>query len=431
MVLILHLSILYLKYISFLIYLFKFGGFVINLTSNLEFKLIKEGNTKLWTIKSELMENLSKAGPGKYNEPVFFNPGMEFSRDLSILIIEQFLTEKQMKSNSNPRIKILDGLAGIGARGVRIGNETSILKELGAKIFINDNNPLAHKLIEKNILENDISNAIPSKNDLNLLLAEERFDYIDIDPFGSPIKFLDSASRMLRHQGILAVTATDTAPLFGTYPKTCARRYDAQSCRTPFSHELGTRILIGACVRIAAKHNLGLVPILTHATDYYYRVYLRGLKSRNFANQSIEQLGFIIQQEKSNEYKIIEQSTFYSNNPGIEFNKPYKIAGPLWIGRLFDSLFVKNLKIGTHHFGTEKQILKLQPLWLEEADLPPGFYDSNLLASELKITTPPLNNILNTLRNSDYLCSKTHFNSNAFKTNMNFHELCKLLRNVG
>ncbi|MCU0373510.1 MAG: ATP-binding protein, partial [Ignavibacteria bacterium] len=41
------------------------------------------------------------------------------------------------------------------------------------------------------------------------------FDYIDIDPFGSPCPFLDAAIKRLSRGGILAVTATDTSALAG------------------------------------------------------------------------------------------------------------------------------------------------------------------------------------------------------------------------
>ena len=37
------------------------------------------------------------------------------------------------------------------------------------------------------------------------------FDYIDIDPFGSPNPFLAAAIGRITRNGIVAVTATDTA----------------------------------------------------------------------------------------------------------------------------------------------------------------------------------------------------------------------------
>ena len=47
--------------------------------------------------------------------------------------------------------------------------------------------------------------------DFLAILHSKGFDYIDLDPFGSPNIFLDSAVKRLGRNGILAVTATDTA----------------------------------------------------------------------------------------------------------------------------------------------------------------------------------------------------------------------------
>jgi tRNA (guanine26-N2/guanine27-N2)-dimethyltransferase len=367
--------------------------------------------------------------------PVFYNPVMEFNRDLSILVVEQFLNEKTKNNKSN--VKLLDGLAGTGARGIRMASEVEMPRSIKTTFFINDHNPLAFNLIEKNIKQNDISNAKALNSDLNSVLVKNWFDYIDIDPFGSPINFIDSGTRMLRNKGILAVTATDTATLFGTFPKTCLRRYDAWSDRTKFGHEIGPRILIGSCVRFAAKHNLGLEPLLIHSTDHYYRIYLRGVKGRWCADKSLENMGYILKFERSNEFKIIKAKDFFLKNlefsnqfTSIKKKAKYKIAGPLWIGAIFNAEFVKSLKIGTHKFGTKAQLTKLLPIWLEESASPPGYYDANQLASELKISTPQLNTILESLKNDNYIATRTHFNFNAFKTNASFEVICTIMKKL-
>ena len=68
------------------------------------------------------------------------------------------------------------------------------------------------------------------------------FDYIDVDPFGSPNPFLDAAIKRIARDGILAVTATDTAPLCGTYTNACRRKYWAVPLRNELMHEIGIRI---------------------------------------------------------------------------------------------------------------------------------------------------------------------------------------------
>ena len=73
---------------------------------------IREGSTDLFVPKQAMAHS---KGPGTSKIGVFFNPVMEFSRDVSILVLRGSTLRK--------RAKMLDGLAGTGARGVRIGNE--------------------------------------------------------------------------------------------------------------------------------------------------------------------------------------------------------------------------------------------------------------------------------------------------------------------
>lgn len=372
---------------------------------------------------------------------MFYNPVMEFNRDLSLLVMERFLNDLETQNTPGTKIRLLDGLAGTGIRGIRICNEVKFAQKPEVSMMINDYNPLAYKLILKNIKENQITSAIASNHDLNKISATSKFNYIDVDPFGSPIKFLDASLRMLRNNGILAVTATDTATLFGSYPKTCLRRYDAHSCRSVFSHELGVRILIGSCVRTAARYNIGLRPLLAHATDHYYRVYLKGIISRSGADSSLEELGYVRQSGKSNEFRVITTKELFSrynvSSPvskgsvsNIKSSSTPTLAGPLWTGLLYDPTFIKHLKVGSHKLGTKKMVTKILELMRIEASAPLGFYDANYLASELKLTTPPLKEIIKGLRNHGYCTVPTHFNPNAFKTDAEFDDIARIIKNL-
>ena len=44
---------------------------------------------------------------------------------------------------------------------------------------------------------------------------------VDIDPYGSPCTFLDSAVQCVRDGGLLMCTATDTAVLCGNHGEVC------------------------------------------------------------------------------------------------------------------------------------------------------------------------------------------------------------------
>ena len=414
------------------------GGIIIEVTHSPLLKLIIEGTTKIWVVD---VKDSTRRGPSSAKVPVFYNPVMEFNRDLSILVMERFLKDLETQSTFGTKIRLLDGLAGTGIRGVRICHEVKSAQKPEVSVMINDYNPLAHKLILKNIEENQITSAVASNHDLNRIPATSKFNYIDVDPFGSPIKFLDASLRMLRNNGILAVTATDTATLFGSYPKTCLRRYDALSCRSVFSHELGVRILIGSCVRTAARYNIGLRPLLSHATDHYYRVYLKCLSGRSRADSSLVELGYVIQSGNSNEFRVITTKELFSgynvsrptSSGSVSNIKPSptnNLAGPLWTGLLYDPAFIKHLKVGSYELGTKKMITKILELMRLEVSAPLGFYDTNYLASELKLTTPPLKEILKGLTDHGYHAVPTHFNPNAFKTDAKFDDIAQIIKNI-
>ena len=189
--------------------------------------------------------------------PVFYNPVMKLNRDISVQIVKYYKPKN-----------IIDLLDASGIRSIRF------IKEANAEnIVINDLNPKAIKNIKQNLKLSKIKNKNIkiSNQDANLLLrSSKKFDYIDLDPFGSPIIYLNSAIYALNKNGILAVTATDLSSLAGTYPKTCKRRYNSLSLKNELMHESAIRILIYVVQTIAFQHEKALTPILSYYQDHYY-----------------------------------------------------------------------------------------------------------------------------------------------------------------
>ena len=134
---------------------------------------IQEGPTRLI-----VPEDHSSGGPGKINGSVFFNEQMAFNRDISVMFLRAFDKE----------LKVLDAMTATGSRAVRIANEAP-----KTNVTANDISAYAIPFIEKNIEINGVTNCTPSNRNLHSILAENIYDYIDIDPFGSPMPFLHSA----------------------------------------------------------------------------------------------------------------------------------------------------------------------------------------------------------------------------------------------
>jgi tRNA (guanine26-N2/guanine27-N2)-dimethyltransferase len=165
------------------------------------YKIIREGSAEIYVPKEE---KISKS------LPVFYNKKMKLNRDIALYIINRLKPES-----------ILDAMAGTGIRAIRILKETS-----SNNITANDINPEAFKLIKKNAKLNNVNPKIKNK-DVNILLQESKYDFIDIDPFGSPIFYMDSAIPSMKDNGTLAVTATDLGCLYGKHVKACQRKYNS------------------------------------------------------------------------------------------------------------------------------------------------------------------------------------------------------------
>ena len=105
-----------------------------------------------------------------------------------------------------------------------------------------------------------------------MLRPKKRFDIVDIDPFGTPAPFLDSAFRAIRNNGLVASTATDLAPLCGVHAKACVRKYGGRPMRTEYCHELAVRLLAGCTATLAAKHDIGIRVLFSHSSEHYIRL---------------------------------------------------------------------------------------------------------------------------------------------------------------
>jgi len=326
--------------------------------------IVEEGAVKLY------VESVNEKGPGKIGG-VFYNREMVFNRNSSLFLL------------SNLHVKnALDALGATGVRGLRIS------KEIGVPVTINDWNPRAVELIRKNAELNDVSVRIENRN-ANALLAEERFDYVDIDPFGSPVPFIDMA---LRSGRILGISATDTATLSGRNDK-IRRRYLAEIKGDTCIHELGIRVLIGYIARMAARYELGIKPIFSFWRKHAYRVYVRVLRGTTAAKMSIEQ------------------------------TKQTGHGGPLWLGEIHDFEFLNYATvpdIPSHH-----EFEKMVSLWKNEKFF--LCYEIPRLCSELHIPQPSLNTIITTLREWGFEAYRTHFSPQGIKTDANEKDLKRAL----
>lgn len=350
-------------------------------------KKVTEGNTSLLLY----IHDPSKRGPGKKQGLPFYNPSMQMNRDISIAVLQYLVDEKK------DTISVLDGLASSGIRGFRFLNEVS-----GSfQVTINDWSEDAFYLIKKNAEKLKSENIVTANESVHSILAKQRFDYIDIDPFGSPATYIDSALNSIKHRGIIAFTATDTATLCGVYPKVCRRRYNAQPLHGPCMHETGLRILIGHIGRQAGKYDKGITPILSYSTDHYMRTYLLVHNSVSHANNTIENI------------KQIPSTSV----PGQEKKKEI-LAGPLWTGSMHDKKSVSIIRTISSNktLQTKNTMIQLFDIIEQEADMPAFYYSSDTLSKQYKTSPPSRIDLYEIIEKKGYEIKRTQFDPTGFKT---------------
>lgn len=356
---------------------------------------IKEGPTTII-----VPEVHSAGGPGKIDGAVFFNEQMAFNRDVSVMFLKAL----------DKDLKVADAMTATGSRAVRIANEVP-----GTHVIANDISAYAMPYIEENIRLNNLTNCEASNRNMHSLLNENIFDYIDLDPFGSPMPFLHSTIQGAKRHGYLAITATDAAPLAGAHADKCRRRYQVEPLRGVMCHEIGLRILIGTIAREAAKFDKGIRPMLSFSADHYFRTYVQMMDGGSNADKSLDQLIYVAYDPKT-----LERS--YSKEKDAEHR-----YGPFWGGKLFDTEHLG--KMGTEDLATEKKCAKMLSIWKEEIDEIPFMYDMSEVASYLKVTTPNFSAFIDRM-NQHGRTTRTHISPTGFKTELTLKEMLDVFSEV-
>lgn len=368
-------------------------------------KIIAEGKAKISVYEEKIVSK---------EMPVFYNPLMKFNRDMSVLLLNAI--EKK-------DLQIGDPLAGSGVRAARL--LTELKKGKIKSIMINDLSKDAVESIKENILLNkekiNCKEIGIQNKDANLFVLESQgFDYIDIDPFGSPNFLLDSSMERISRGGILAVTATDTAALCGTYPLTCKRKYFATPLRNEHMHELGLRILVRKVQLIGAQYEKAMMPIFSYYKDHYFRAFFLCEKSKTKCDETIKR------------QKYFHYCRYCLNFFTSELNmqncceKTMETAGPLWAGSINDSNLLKKI-IELNKETKNKEFLETMLNESEKNIV--GFFDLHRFSQKYKVNIPRTDIIIQKLRDKGFFAEKTIFDQYGIRTDAKIKEFAELLEN--
>jgi len=363
--------------------------------------VITEGKTKL------LVPTLSIESKVPPKKPAFYNPAATFSRDISIGICQAFGQRK------NQPIEMADSLAGVGARGIRIAIEAPAISRVHLNDLNRDGLDLARSSADINGV---LSKCTFSPEDVKMFFAkhsspDKRFDIVDLDPYGSPAPYLESALAAVTGGGLLCITATDTAVLCGVYPEVARRKYYARSLRSEYCHETAARILVGALAHRAMPLNLGIRPLFGHTTRHYVRVYVSITVGSSQARSCQKGLGYIIHCSTCGARRVSKDVDRFCPDCGGKTG----YAGPLWVQDINDPPFLRETCKVYEELGTPV-CSKIVQTASEETELPPYYFALDNIARSNKTRSPSMNRTVVRLEEVGYRATRTIFNPKGIKT---------------
>ena len=351
---------------------------------------IKEGEVEI-----EVHEGKS------YEKEVFYNPKMEFDRNLSVAVASVVEPEK-----------LCDALSASGIRGIRYKKETEV-----PEVWLNDANQESTDLARENVKTNGIDAEVRNK-DAGVLLREEDFDFIDIDPFGSPAEFLDAAAGSIRRRGFLAVTATDTSSFFGTYPRVSRRRYGRKSMNTGYNKELGLRILVSAIIESLGRYKKTFYPRLCYFREHYARIFGEVVKGAKEVQENFRNFGHI-------------SHCFSCGWRKDEYSKECPECGEetenteVYLGKLISGGFCSEVSkeaLEREFYRERKHVEKMS----QDIDIP-YHCDLHYIAKKQGMQIKKIEEVLNLLEKAGYRAVRSVYSATAVKTDAPFSELIKAM----
>ncbi|KAM6149047.1 tRNA (guanine(26)-N(2))-dimethyltransferase [Erethizon dorsatum] len=467
---------------------------------------------------------------------VFYNPVQEFNRDLTCAVITEFariqlgakgiqikvpgeedlqkvvadLSEQEKEKvepkegenfvpGNQPRtaavgeiceegLRVLEGLAASGLRSIRFAREVPGLRS----VIANDASARAVDLMRCNVQLNDVAHLVqPSQADARMLMYQhqkvsERFDVIDLDPYGSPAPFLDAAVQAVSEGGLLCVTCTDMAVLGGNSGETCYSKYGAMALKSRACHEMvrvpsrppgrALRIVLHSLDLHANCYQRFVVPLLSISADFYVRVFVRVFTGQAHVKASASKQALVFQCVGCGAFHLQRLGKVATASGGrVKFSaacgppvapecehcgQRHQLGGPIWaepihdldfVGRILEAVSANPCRFHTSEriqgvlsvvtevgLGRAREEAPSLPVpsivnprtSVSTQELPdvPLYYTLDQLSSTVHCNTPGLLQLRSALLHAGFRVSLSHACRNAVKTDAPAEALWDIMR---
>ncbi|MBI5051438.1 tRNA (guanine(10)-N(2))-dimethyltransferase [Candidatus Micrarchaeota archaeon] len=336
---------------------------------------------------------------------IFYNTQMRFCRSISSLCVGAI----------GEHLDVLDGFCASGIRGIRYARENKNV----TKVTSLDYSKKATNQTSKNLKKNKTKGTVVCEDFNKFLINEENgFNFVEIDPFGTPVPYLYSTFYSMQDKKgfYLSLTATDTAVLCGHEGRACLKNYHSKSLNNEFTHENGLRILIKRVLETAGEFNFGIEPFFSLSDRHYLKVIIKCEKSAVKADECWRKIGFTSFCPSCGWRKNWKRVV----NSCEKCKKQTDYGGPLWLGELQNKKIIGTMaKLNSKRdYADKKEIEKVLNLINGEIGFSAYYYNVHELAKkENWKQLPTIEELLEKLRKKGFNAVRTHFSPIGIKTN--------------
>nr|AAF02109.1 putative N2,N2-dimethylguanosine tRNA methyltransferase [Arabidopsis thaliana] len=345
-------------------------------------------------------------------------------------------------------ILIFQALSASGLRALRYARE---IEGIGQVVAL-DNDLASVEACQRNIKFNGsvaISKVESHHTDarVHMLTHPKEFDVVDLDPYGSPSIFLDSAIQSVTDGGLLMCTATDMAVLCGGNGEVCYSKYGSYPLRAKYCHEMALRILLASIESHANRYKRYIVPVLSVQMDFYVRVFVRVYTSASAMKNTPLKLSYVYQCIGCDSFHLQPVGRSLPKNNSVRYlpaigpvvkqdcnhcGKKYNMGGPIWSAPMHDPEWVTSIlnsvKSMKDRYPAYDRISAVLTTVSEELLDVPLFLSLHNLCATLKCISPSAAMFRSAVINANYRISGTHVNPLGMKTDAPMEVIWDIMR---
>ncbi|KAL0709568.1 hypothetical protein Bca4012_016546 [Brassica carinata] len=337
--------------------------------------------------------------------------------------------------------RVLEALSASGLRALRYARE---VEGIGQVVAL-DNDPASVEACQRNIKFNGLMSTSKVESHLtdarvHMLTNPKEFDVVDLDPYGAPSIFLDSAVQSVADGGLLMCTATDMAVLCGANGEVCYSKYGSYPLKGKYCHEMALRILLASIESHANRYKRYIVPVLSVQMDFYVRVFVRVYTSASAMKNTPLKLSYVYQCIGCDSFHLQSVGRSLPKNNSVRYQagvgpvvpqdcthcgKKYNMGGPIWSAPMHDQEWVASILNGVK--SMKDRYPAYDKICSELLDVP-LFLSLHSLSGTLKCTSPSAAMFRSAVMNAKYRVSGSHVNPLGIKTDAPMEIIWDIMR---